>query len=140
MTSEAQESLNPQDFVCGVNKLRGTLSLSGAAAVVVCQVKPMELGDVSPYNELLSDYLRGQRGGFGCSTQIRLGHLRSDGYHVNPQFDSIIDKTYACAIRGIPVHDPTPRGAFVPMFMRRRYETEWPRLGGGVGLRANNGW
>ena len=133
-------SLKPQDLVRNVDKLRSTLKTAGAAAVVVCQVKPMELGDVTPYNELLSDYLREQRWGFGCLTQIRLGHLRNDGFHIKPQFDSIIDRTYACAIRGIPVYDPTPRGEFVPSHMRRRWQKEWPRIGGGMGQREENGW
>ena len=108
-------------------------------AVVVCQAKPMQTVDVTPYNELLSDYLSAQRGGYGCQTQIRLGHLRSDGFHVLPQFDSIIDKTYACAIRGILVPDPTPIGEFLPDHLRRRWQAEWPRLGGG-GRNDNYGW
>ena len=101
-------SVSPQQLVCGVDRLRRVLKMAGAKAAVVCQVKPMRLGDVSPYNDHLSDYLRGQKWGFSCRTQIRLSYLKPDGYHVRPQYDSIIDKTYACAIRGIPVIDPTP--------------------------------
>ena len=88
-------SLNPRDLVRGVDRLRGALKSAGAMAVVVCQVKPMELGDVTPYNDLLSEYLAGERWGFGCRTQIRLGHLKPDGYHIKPQFYSIVDRTYA---------------------------------------------
>ena len=123
-------SLTPSELVRGVDRLRGILVAAGARASVICQVKPMQLGDVTPYNELLSEYLRGQRGGFGCRTQIRLGHLKPDGFHVKPQYDSIIDRTYACAIKGIPVYDPTPSGEFVPDHLRRRWQAEWPKVGG----------
>ena len=78
---------------------------------------------------------------FGCQTQIRLEHLKPDGYHIRPQFDSIVDRTYAYAILGKPVCDPTPMEGFVPEHMRRRYLSEWPRIGGGKGRNMNNnGW
>ena len=132
-------SLSPQELVRGVDKLRGMLRMAGAKAVIVCQVKPMTLGDVSPYNEQLSEYLRSQRWGFSCRTQIRLNYLKPDGFHIKPQYDSVVDRTYSCAIRGIPVFDPTPASEFVPDHVRRRWQTEWPKVGEGV-RNANNGW
>ena len=117
---------------------------AGATAVVMCQLKPMEIADVTPYNGILDEYLRkeSERGrcGFGCRTQIRLEHLKPDGYHIKPQYDSIIDRTYAYAMKGIPVRDPTPRGEFVPQHVRHRFRQEWPRIGGGQGMNVNNGW
>ena len=114
--------------------------MEGATAVVVCQIKPMQLMDVTPFNELLSDYLRSQRWGFGCQTQIRLSQLKADGFHVLPQFDSVIDRTYACAIRGALVPDPTPHEGFVPNHVKRRWQAEWPGLGGRVANHRNYGW
>ena len=111
--------------------------MAGASAVVVCQVKPMQLGNVSPYNELISDYLRGQRWGFGCQTQVRLSYLKADGFHILPQYDSMVDKTYACAILGVPVPDPTPLDSFIPDHLRRRWQAEWPRVGNATN---RNGW
>ena len=104
--------------------------MAGAAAIVTCQIKPMQIDDVSPYNNALSEYLKAQRGGYGCSTQIRLGFLKPDGYHVRPQYDSVIDKTYACAVRGVHVIDPTPLDEFIPDHVRRSWQQAWPRLGG----------
>ena len=126
-------SLSPQELVRGVDRLRQVLKTAGAMAVVICQVKPMQLGDVTSHNDQITEYLKGQRWGFGCRTQIRLGHLKPDGFHVKPQFDSIIDRTYACAIKGAPVLDPTPVDQFVPDYLRRRWQAEWPRIGGGNG-------
>ena len=88
----------------------------------MCQLKPMEVMDVTPLE-------RGYgRGGYGCRTQIRLGQLRPDGYHVQPSFCGVIFRMYACAILGVEVPCPTPDDAFVPTSVRRRWEAEWPRL------------
>ena len=123
-----------------LEQLRGKMRMAGAVAVVVCQVKPTQLGDVTPYNDLISDFLRAQRWGFGCRTQVRLCHLKADGFHILPQFDSIIDRTYACAIRGVDVPDPTPPNGFLPDHLRRRWQADWPRLGKGGANSANYGW
>ena len=105
---------------------------AGATAVIVCQIKPMQTIDVTPYNSLLNDYLRREkengRQGYGCRTQIRMCFLRGDGYHIKPEYDSVIDRTYACAFLGIPVPNPTPWDAFVPEAVRRKWDAEWPRL------------
>ena len=48
-----------------------------AAAVIICEVKPMEVANVIPYNRLLSEYLSSKRPtGFGCKTQVRISHLK----------------------------------------------------------------
>ena len=99
--------------------------------------------DVTPFNNVLDKYLRCEkeqgRHGFGCRTQIRLGFLRNDGYHVRPEFDSVVDRTYACAFMGVPVPRPTPWDEFVPDFVRRRWEAEWPRVAGRQ-QNHQNGW
>ena len=94
---------------------------------------------MTPYNSALSKYLEAQRCGFGCRTQIRMSFLKPDGFHIKPQYDSVVDKTYACAIRGVSVVDPTPPEEFVPDHLRRSWQREWPRLGGGS-PRRNYGW
>ena len=137
-------AVSPQKLVHMVDLLRKKLREAGAESVVVCQLKPMQIVDVSPYNKLLSEYLRTERnegrGGFGCRTQIRLEFLKTDGFHIRPEFDAVIDRTYACAFLGIPVPRPTPWDCFVPINVRRRWESEWPRL---TGVRASmniHGW
>ena len=129
----------PEQLISRVKKLQGVLGT--AAAAVICQVKPMQCTDVRPYNALLHDYLSSRKDhvSFGCKTQIRIGYLRDDGYHVKPQYDSIIDRTYACAILGLHVPCPTPPDHFVPDFVRRRFEREFPRLMG-QDLAQNHGW
>ena len=131
---------SPQELVRNVDKLRGRLKAEGAADVVVCQAKPMQIADVTLHNQQLSDYLRGQVRGYGCRTQIRLDYLKNDGFHIRPQFDSVVDKTYACAIRGVHVPSPTPLDEFVPFSVRRRWESDWPRISGGMTPSQNHGW
>ena len=141
--TRGRPAVSPQQLVRLVNRLRQRLVQEGAGAVIVCQLKPMQVTDVSPYNTLLDEYLHREkeygRDGFGCRTQIRLNFLRNDGYHVGPQYCSVIDRTYACAFLGMPVPDPTPPGEFVPDAVRKRWEVEWPRLGGGRRF-TENGW
>ena len=125
----------PQQLVRLVDTLRRRVMAAGAEAVIVCQLKPMQVVDVTPFNELLNEYLRREkergRDGYGCQTQIRLEHLKGDGYHIRPDFASVLDRTYACAFIGIDVPDPTPWDEFAPSFVRRRWEADWPRLVGG---------
>ena len=138
----------PEDLLFRVDRLRRRVLEAGAEAIVVCEVKPMRHIDVSAYNRILHHYLRAQGGhGYGCMTQIRLEYLKADGFHVLPQFDPVIDKTYACAVMGIPVPCPTPRGGFVSDMVRKRWEREWPQVGarsdsrqGGEGLTQSHGW
>ena len=132
-------SVSPQQLMRLVDCLRRKVMAEGAVAVVVCQLKPMEIGDVTPYNQLLDSYLKREkdkgRDGYSCRTQIRLDYLKGDGYHVRPDFLSVIDRTYACVFLGIEVLDPTPLDEFAPSSVRRQWEADWPRLAGsGAGV------
>ena len=138
--TQGRPAMTPRELVNSVAKLRQKLTAAGASSVVVCQLKPMQVTDVTPYNTMISDYLRPLRGGYGCRTQIKLHYLKSDGFHIQPMYDSIIDRTYACAIQGVPVPCPTPLDQFIPDRMRRRWESDWPRIGKGAGLNMNHGW
>ena len=123
---------SPQELVQRVHSLRERLRAAGATATVVCEVKPMEVVDVTPHNKALNDYLYNLgRSGHGCMTQVRRSYLQRDGYHLRPQYDAVLDRTYAYAIRGVPVPSPTPTGDFVPEFSRRRRDRDWPALSGG---------
>ena len=127
---------SPEGLLRRIDTLRKQLMAAGAAATVICQAKPMEIADVTPFNSLLHEYLQTIKDGtgFGCRTQIRRSFLRPDGYHVRPQFDSVIDKTFACALLGIHVPDPTPWDDFAPSYARRRYAAEFPQM-----VRRNDG-
>ena len=121
--------------------LREKLRVAGAAAVIVCEIKPMEITDVSPYNLALNEFLQSwgdDEFSYGCRTQMRLDYLKRDGYHIQPQFQTVLDRTYACALMGIHVPCPTPFEEFTPYHVRRRWELDWPRLGEGCwgGMRA----
>ena len=126
---------SPQQLVYKVATLREKLYAQGAADIVVCQIKPMTQINVLPYNNALNDFLNSQIGGFGIATQIRLRDLKSNpngnGFHILPEFVSVLDRTYACAIRGIPVPCPTCLEDFLPEQFRLRWEKEWPIVGGG---------
>ena len=139
-----RKGATPEEVIVRVDSLRRSLRAAGAKGVIVCQPKPMRLIDVSPFSCRLDHYLSAQEGdGYGIRTQIRMDYLKADGFHVKPQFDSIIDKTYACAIMGIDVPCPTPRGDFVPDHARRRWESDWPQLGvrrGVEGLTRDHVW
>ena len=131
----------PEELIQRLDRLGRWLRM--AEDIAVCQIKPMQCTDVSPYNRLLNDYLF-SNGVRGCYTQIRMEQLKTDGFHVLPQFGSLLDKQYACAILGLEVPFPTPAENFVPDHVRRQYEREWPRPEGqGVrseGPARNHGW
>ena len=123
---------SPEQLVWRVDQLRGRLREAGAVASVVCQAKPMEVADVTPYNSLLHEHLQAQGGqGFGSRTQVRREFLERDGYHVKPGFLPVICGAYASAILGWPVPNPTPWEEFAPDYVRRRLGAEWPSLGRG---------
>ena len=139
-----RQALDPRGLVYRVDRVRGVLRNAGAAGTVVCQIKPMEVTDVRPFNQQLHNYLRSEslhgRGGFGSKTQIRLDYLKPDGYHVRPEFAGVIDRTYACAILGQEVPFPTPTDQFTPTLARRRFEKEWPRIGERANHNEYHGW
>ena len=115
------------ELVSRTDRLRRIILEAGAATVILCQVKPMQHIDVTPHNASLHSYLRAN-GSYGVPTQIRLGSLKDDGYHVRDRYVSVIYKTYACAIMGIHVPCPTPWDEFVPDQIRRQRDREYPEL------------
>jgi hypothetical protein len=84
----------------------------GAVGLVACEMKPMSFMDVAPYLWVIrSACLMLRTHGHhvhGCTTQTCVSHLRKDGYHILPSFSTVLDMTYACAIRGILVPCPAP--------------------------------
>ena len=97
--TKLRPSMTPERLVETVSQLRDSLKKAGVRETVICEVKPMMMKDVDPYNQRLSGYLRGQSQGLGYPTQIRLKHLKRDGFHVRYAFQGIIDQTYAGAIK-----------------------------------------
>ena len=55
--------------------------------------------------------------GYSVQTQIQMDYLRHDGFHISKQFESVVDKTYACALMGVPVPNPTPVANFEPDYI-----------------------
>ena len=122
---------SPELVATRVAALREYVLSKSAKAVIVCELKPMKWVDVRPASRMIHDYLVScGKGGYGCRTQIRMEYLKDDGFHVQPRHISIIDKTYACALLGVHVPDPTPLQNLVPEFIRRRWEKQFPRMGG----------
>ena len=115
----------PEETTFRVDRLRKKLLAVGAEAVIIAEIKPMQHVDVRPHNHYLHNYLQAQ-GEDGIRTQIRMNYLRHDGFHVGRQFDSLVDKTYACALLGVPVPCPTPIDDFEPDHVRRRRDIDWP--------------
>ena len=121
----------PEQVVNKVAMLRELLLAKAAAAVIVCEVKPMTVTDVRPHNGLLHEYLTSCGGdGYGCRTQMKMEFLSSDGFHIDARYDSVRDRTYACALVGLHVPEPATEECFVPSYFRRRWEETWPRLVG----------
>ena len=147
--TQNRPAATPQELVRRVDRLRESIRVAAAVAVVVCEAKPMQVTDVRPHNSLLDSYLRSKgRTGFGCRTQIGMRTLKPDGYHIHPSKYYVLAKTYACAIQGLPVPCPTPVDDFIPLMDRRRYELEWPRVNNrgdpqgrvSQGQNADHGW
>ena len=142
--TRSKSAVSPRQLVRLVDQVRRRVMAAGAEAVVVCQLKPMRTTNVTPYNDLLNSYLRAEknkgRDGFGCRTMIRLDSLKADGFHIKPDFVSVIARTYACAFLGTEVPDPTPWDQFSPSQDRRAWELDWPRLAGGRATMMHHGW
>jgi hypothetical protein len=62
-----------------------------AQAVVVCEIKPMRLIDITPYNHALHMECVGRKGVFGCHTQTRLEHLVGDVFNIRAAYKSVLD-------------------------------------------------
>ena len=129
--TQRKPAATPEEAVNRVDMLQGMLRANGAEDVITMQIKPMQFTDVTSHNHALNEYLLSQGGrGYGCETQIRLEYLRNDGFHVMRQYDSVIDKNYACALLGISPPSPTPQAEFEPEYIRRKREVDWPHLRG----------
>ena len=124
-------ALSPDELTQAVDKLRKKLFDAGAFNIVVCSLKPTERADVSAHDESICRYLESRReidGGHGCHTQVRLEHLRGDGLHILPRFYYVLQETYAYALMGKYVRDPTPRDCLTPLHVRQAFRREWPLL------------
>ena len=138
----------PDETLFRLDRLRQKLHEAGAKAVVVVEVKPMQMIDVRPHNRKLNTYLNSVEGGYGISTQIRMNYLKNDGFHIRKEFDSVVDRTYACAILGTPVPCPTPVADFEPDSVRMQRYADWPQIRGTYaqsvrpieGHNVNHGW
>ena len=127
VTNDVRKVQDPWEVQRRMGKLLDTLD--SAAAVVVLETKPIRHIDVSPFNGMLHKLCVSRRNVFGCRTQIRMRDLGRDGFHVAPDCVDIVDKTYACALLGIPVPCPTPSGDFLHPEQTVRYRREYPRIG-----------
>jgi hypothetical protein len=77
--------ITPEELVDRVGKLIATLREKGAKGVTVCEPKPMTLMDITPFSNML--YRKCREGKIGwCRTQLGVGSLKEDGFHVLPSF------------------------------------------------------
>jgi hypothetical protein len=97
----------PEEVMDRVGKVVAAIKEKGAKEVAVCEAKPMSLLNVTPFTDLLKRRCLASKIGW-CQTQLGIGHLKEDGYHILPSFLQILDATYACAVMGVPVPHPTP--------------------------------
>ena len=126
--TRARQGVTPMELADKLTILLDLLESRGALTATVCQLKPMRHVNVTPYNHAMHHEIVNRPGVFGCDTQIRMGSLARDGYHVLRAFSPIIDKTYACAVLSLPVPSPTPFFDFVHPDQQARFDKEWPRL------------
>ena len=146
-TRQARQ-LSPDEHVRALDELRKKLWNAGAADVITCSPKPTQRADMTIYSDRVNRYLKSlgnDDAGHGCATQVRLWHLRGDGLHLQPRFFHVLQKTYAYALMGKYVLDPTPLDEFAPDYVRQAYRADWPLMnrGGGESGRAPNthyGW
>ena len=59
---------------------------------------------------------------------IRREFLKVDGFHILPKFKSVLHRQFACALLGVQVPCPTPAEDFVPEYVGRMYDQDWPQL------------
>jgi hypothetical protein len=108
----------------------------GAVGVCVCEVKPMNFMDVTPYSKAIhSASLRMRAQGHqvqGMQTQTGVSHLKKDGFHILPSFAGVLDRTYACAVIGVPVPCPTPSwDRYRDPSLKDRWPIPWEAQGQG---------
>ena len=120
-------------------------ALDSAAATVVIEIKPIRHLDVTPFNRTIHDLCKPRQKVFGCRTQVTMRDLGRDGFHVSPYCADVIDKTFACALLGIPVPNPTLFQDFFHPEQTEGYRHEFPRISetdrsGRGGVTTIHGW
>jgi hypothetical protein len=123
--TRGQPQTTPDELVDRVGKLVALLKEKGAVGVTVCEVKPMTLKDVRPYSDRLRQRCKENKIGW-CRTQLGVSSLKEDGFHVLPSFLRVMNDTYAYAIMGVQVPNPTPT---YQKWRHRMPEREWPQVG-----------
>ena len=129
--TRAQRAAEPWELEERVRLVIEEMRRAGAEEVVLCEVKPMQHVDVVPFNARIHALILHTEGVGGCSTQIQHGDLGRDGYHVRPEFGSVLDRTYACAVMHRPVPCPYFDSTIYDWHLAREREREWPPLWGG---------
>ena len=127
-----EPQLSPEKLAEGLDTLRTELWQRGAIHIVVSSLRPTQRADVGEHNKAIHRYLgtkRDEDGGHGCSTQVRLHHLRADGLHLHPRFYSVLQQTFAFALMGKYVPDPTPFDCYEPDHVRQPFLRDWPVVG-----------
>ena len=128
--TRAQRPVEPWELEERLRVVIGELRRSGAGEVVLCEMKPMRDINVVPYNIRIHALILCNEGVGGCSTQIQHDYLKEDGYHVRPEFGSVLDRTYACAVMDRTVPCPYFDSGIYDWHTRRHWEQEWPPLWG----------
>jgi hypothetical protein len=117
----------PHEVAGRFERVARLLLEKGAVGVCVCEVKPMNYMDVATYsNAIHSASLRMRAQGHqvqGMQTQTGVSHLKKDGFHILPSFSGVLDRTYPCAVIGVPVLCPTPSW---DRYQNPRLKDRWP--------------
>ena len=123
--TRGQAQTSPLELTDRVGKVVAIVKEKGAKGMVVCEAKPMNLRDVTPFSDQLRRSCRERKIGW-CQTQLGVKSLKEDGFHILPSFLKTIDATYACAVMGIAVPHPTPKHQ---KWRHQLMEREWPQVG-----------
>jgi hypothetical protein len=105
--TRGQAQMTPQELIDRVGKVVTIMKEKGARGMTVCEVKPMNLMDMTPYSKSLYHSCRNKKISW-CQTQSGVRNLRDDGYHMLPASFRVLNVTYAYAVMGKPVPNPTP--------------------------------
>jgi hypothetical protein len=100
--TRAAPRTSPEIVANRVGETIELLQKKGCDGVIVLETKPIRYLDVTPYNQRIH-YKIMEMGGYGCLNQIREADLTSDGYHIREAYYSVVEKTYSCAVMGVPV-------------------------------------
>jgi hypothetical protein len=123
--ARGQAQTTPQELTARVGKVVAIIKEKGARGVTICEVKPMNLMDVTPFSKLLHRNCKSRKIGW-CQTQLGVGDLKNDGYHILPSSLKVLDGTYAYAVMGMPVPNPTQT---YQKWRHQLMEQEWPQVG-----------